>query len=225
LDVVQGVTSHQQPVPADFTFNETLTGRHDDALEASMPDLDTMPTFSTPSSQASPLEAKPVFSHKDSTSTTSSRAPSVAPSTHSSTYSFSPRSTQISSIKTELQEASPTTKRRPSRPTFCPLPPRLDMMPVVPIPMDMSDGDFLGSFDEYQQPAFPLMSDWQMINNSNSNNNDMGLNTSLMPPLYGMDHSAYSNQNATPEAWNSWVDEHVEYVSLDALVWSRFLWN
>ena len=211
--MVRGITGHQQPIPPDFNFDETLTGRLDDSLDTSIPDFDTMPTFGTPSSQASILEGKPIFSHKDSMSEASSRAQSVVASTHSSIHSLSPLCTQLISIKTETLYPSPTSGRA-QRPTFCPLPPRMNTMPVVPIPLDMSDSEPLGSLEDYQQSSFPMMSDWQL-----NNNNNIGLDSTLI----GMNFSAYSNQIATPEAWNSWVNEHPEYASLNPFVWSRFL--
>ena len=215
LDAVQGTTGQpkqqqqQHHIPADFTFNEILTDRDsgddDAAFDRAVPSFDTIPTFSTTttSSRTSTLEAEPVFSHKDSMSTVSSRAHSIAASTRSSVDSCSPLSIKVPSVKTERQQGPSPTNKSASRPTFCPLPSRPDTVPIVPTRFDLPDIEPMASCDEYRPPSFPML-DWQ-TNNINSINsiNNVDFDTSLLSPTMGLDFTAYHHQNGTPEAWNS----------------------
>lgn len=223
LGVLQSLDGHQ-PLPKDFHFNEDIFDTSSQTSQTSFDNgfspYEIKPVSTGVSLPDTSLDRVPSMSrNNDSTSSTSSRAHS--PSTHAT--SLSPFSSGLPDIK-EDPMLGDTMSFKPLRPKHCPMPPRVNTMPVKPVPLDVPlpiDTPMHNTPEEltYDTRFMPVeQQPWQM-------NNDMSFNPSLMltPGQIMMNYGNMPASQVADDSWQSWIDLNPKYASLDPFVWAQFL--
>jgi hypothetical protein len=214
LGVLQTTAGHQ-PLPQDFHFNEDIFDLASQTSQSSHFDLDFSsydfkPVLTGTSSPESHIARIPsLTSNADSLSSASSRAQSEIPLTHAT--SLSPFSSGPKDINGDsmLAEVMP---QKALRPRHCPMPPRVDTMPVKPTPLDaptpldipMHNTPEALAYETTFMPVEPHS--WQM-------NNEMMYNPGLMMTP-GQLMMNYSNMPApiADASWDAWIDMTPTYV-------------